>query len=334
MTDSTSPQPPQPPQLVSSLFVGIDVALDKLDLARSGSDKLLTVSNDDDGIARIVHAMQLARPTLIVAEATGGLERKLIDALLDANLPAALVNPAHVRHLAKGLGILAKTDRIDAHVLVEFARVASPRLAQKRSQNQVELQALVTCRRQLIAVRTEQTNRRGATHCKAALKSIDAVLKVLAKQIDSLDRQIARLIGSDDQFHDLDRLLRTAPGIGPVVSSTLLAELRELGHADRREINALVGVAPFNRDSGKLNGKRTIRGGRAPVRCVLYMATVTAIRSNPIIRAFAQKLTKAGKITMVVIVACMRKLLGLLNAMIRDNLTWDELDVVKNLKTT
>jgi transposase len=233
--------------------------------------------------------------------------------------------------LAKGLGILAKTDAIDARVLAEFARLAEPRLTQKRSQNQSELQALVTCRRQLILVRTEQTNRRGATFSKSAIKSIDAVLKTLKKQIESLDAQIRKLIESDDDFKHLDKLLRTAPGVGPVLSSTLVAELHELGEAQRRQINALVGVAPFNHDSGRFKGKRAIRGGRAQVRSALYMATVAAIRSNPIIKPFWQKLLHAGKLKMVALVACMRKLLGLLHAMVRDNLTWQQLNVVKTL---
>jgi transposase len=322
MTDSSSSV---------SLFVGIDVALDELDLARSDSDKLLTVANDAGGIAQIVGMLRSASPTTIVVEATGGLERRLLDALLDAGLPVALVNPAHVRYLAKGLGILAKTDAIDARVLAEFARLASPRLAQKRSENQSELEALVTCRRQLVLIRTEQTNRRGATFSKSAIKSIDAVLKTLARQIQSLDKLIRKLIESDDDMDHLDKLLRTAPGVGPVLSSTLVADLPELGRADRREINALVGVAPFNHDSGRLKGKRAIRGGRASIRSVLYMATVTAIRDNPIIRSFWEKLIKAGKLKMVALVACMRKLLGLLHAMIRDDLTWHELTVVKAL---
>lgn len=247
---------------VYSLFIGINVALDKLDLARSDSSQLLTVPNDLGGIARIVATLLAAKPTTIVVEATGGLERQLVAALLDAGLPVAVVNPAQVRHFAKGLGILAKTDAIDARVLVEFARRASVRLAEKRSKNQVELQALVTCRRQLIHVRTEQSNRRLTTYSKAALKSIDAVLKTLGTQINSLDQQIRKLIESDDDFKDLDRLLQSAPAVGPVLSSTLIAELNELGRTDRRQISTLVGLAPFNHDSGRLKGKRSIRGGR------------------------------------------------------------------------
>jgi len=321
MTDSFS----------APLFVGIDVAREKLDLARSDSDAILTVANDPDGIGRIVASLRQTVVALIVIEATGGLERAVLNALLDANLPVVLVNPGHVRHLARGLGILAKTDAIDARVLVEFGRLASPRLAEKRSANQVELDALVTCRRQLTAVRADQTNRRNATASKRAIKAIDAVLKILDKQIDDLDRQIRKLIESDDDLDSIDKLLRSVPGVGKVLSSTLLAELNELGKIDRRQIGALVGLAPFNRDSGILKGKRSIRGGRTAVRCVLYMATITAIRCNPVIQKFARRLQNMGKETKVVITACMHKLLALLNAMIRDNLQWDQLNVVKNL---
>lgn len=313
-----------------SLFVGIDVAKEKLDLARSDADAVATFVNDADGIADLVRQMRQARPTLIVVEATGGYERPLLDALLDAGLPVALVNPQHVRHFARALGKLAKTDRIDARVLVEFARLTSPRLLHKRSQNRTELEALVTCRRQLLEVRTEQTNRRGATRNKAALKSIDAVLKTLTRQILELDRQIAQLIKDDDGLSHLDKLLQSVPGVGEILSSTLLAELSELGSTDRRQIGALVGVAPFNRDSGRFKGKRSIRGGRTAVRSVLYMATLSAMRFNPVIRRFAERLLAAGKLKMVTVVACMRKLLTILNAMIREGITWDQLKLVQN----
>ncbi len=331
MTDTATAS--SPASSLAALYIGIDVALDHLDLARSDSDKLLTVANDDAGIKRLVELLRSAKPTLIVVEATGGIERALADALLEANLPVALVNPAHVRHFAKALGILAKTDKIDkidAHVLAHFARVTSPRLLQKRSQSHVELEALVTCRRQLLLVRTEQGNRRRTTASKAALKSVDAVLKTIDRQIDSLDQQIRKLIESDDDFNTLDKLLQSAPGVGPVLSATLVAELGELGQTNRQEIGALVGVAPFNRDSGRCKGKRSIKGGRSSVRSVLYMATLSAIRFNPIIRVFAERLKKAGKLPMVTIVACMRKLITLLNAMVQNNLPWNQLNVVKN----
>ena len=313
------------------IFVGIDVAKDNLDLARSDHSQRLGVANDAAGIDQIVLLLLPLKPAMIVVEATGGLERALVSALLDAKLPVALVTPSRVRHLAKALGILAKTDTIDAGVLVEFARRAAPRLSEKRSANQVELEALITCRRQLTHVRTEQSNRRCTTSSKSALRSIDAVLKTVDRQIESLDQQIKKLIESDDDFRNLDRQLKTVPGVGPVVSATLAAELPELGKVDHRQISALVGVAPFNHDSGRFKGKRAIRGGRASVRSTLYMATVTAIRCNPVIQRFAKRLEQTGKCAKVIIVAAMRKLLGLLNAMVRDNLTWNQLTAVKTL---
>jgi transposase len=315
----------------AALFVGIDVAKGKLDLARSDSSQILTVPNDPAGIGQIIDLLRPLNPTTLVIEATGGLERALLDALLEASLPVALVNPGHVRHFAKGMGTLAKTDAIDARVLVEFARRASPRLAEKRSKIQAELDALVTCRRQLTHVRTEQGNRRLTTSSPSARKAIDAVLKTVNRQIDDLDRQIKKLIDSDDDFNSIDKLLRSVPGVGPVLSSTLLAELNELGETDRRRIGALVGVAPFNADSGTRTGKRAIRGGRTALRSVLYMATIAAMRFNPVIARFAQRLQPAGKTNKVTIVACMRKLLALLNAMVRDHLMWHQLSVVKNL---
>jgi transposase len=311
------------------IFIGIDVAKAKLDLARSDDPRILTVENNLDGIRQILETLGDLKPDIIVVEATGGLERPLLDALLDADLPAALVNPGRVRHLAMGLGILAKTDAIDARVLVEFARHAAPRLSEKRSKNKVDLDALITCRRQLLHVRTEQTNRRGATSSKPALKAIDAVLLTVDKQIRKLDGQIKDLIEGDDDLYRQDKMLRAVPGVGAVLSTTLLAELEELGQVDRRQISALVGVAPFNRDSGNTTGKRSIRGGRTTVRCTLYMATLAAMRFNPVIAAFARRLTGSGKKGKVLIVACMRKLLCLLNAMLRDNVQWHELDVVR-----
>jgi transposase len=322
--------------VVSPLFVGIDVAKDKLDLARSDSGELLGFGNDPHGIDRIVGLLRTAAAAAtqlkcIVVESTGGLERPLIDALLDAGLPVALVNPGRVRYFAIGCGILAKTDPIDAVVLMKFAQLAEPRLTQKRSENQRELDALITCRRQLCTARAQQANCKLTTRSKQAIKSIDAVLAALDKQIEALDKQIRKLIDSDDDFKHLDRQLRSVPGVGPVLSSTLIAELHELGDTDRRRISALVGVAPFNCDSGSFKGKRSIRGGRVQVRCVLYMATLAAVRFNPVLRRFAQRLRSAGKSAKVILVACMRKLLTLLNAMIRDNLMWSQLNVVKTL---
>jgi transposase len=323
MTQSTLPD--------SSYFVGIDVAKATLDMARSDTGEILSAANDPQGIAGLVDSLRSTPPAMIVIESTGGLERPMLNALLEAGLPVAMVNPRNVRHFATGIGTLAKTDPIDARVLMEFARLANPRLAEKRSANQVELDALITCRRQLTETRASQTNRRGTTASKAAIKTIDAVLKTLNKEIQKLDKKIRDLVESDDDFDSTDKILRSVPGIGATVSATLLAELQELGSSDHRRVSALVGVAPYNQDSGKFRGRRSISGGRKSVRSALYMATVTAIRCNPVIKSFAERLDKLGKAKKVQIVACMRKLLGFLNVMVRDRLKWNQLKVVQAL---
>jgi transposase len=340
----TNAAPPAPPPV----YAGVDVSKAKLDLARSDHDGalaggalaggvlaggVLAFGNDAAGIARVVSLLAEAGPALkvVVVESTGGLERPLLEALLEAGLPAALVHPGRVRYFAKSLGVRHKNDPLDARVLMDFGRLASPRLAQKRSKNRAELDDLVSCRRQLAATRAQQLNRRCSSSSKAALKSIDAVIAALDRQVEALDRRIRELIDADDDFRHLDGLLRSVPGVGPVLSATIVAELREAGHADRREVAALAGVAPYDDDSGPRRGRRSIGGGRTGLRCVLYMAAMCAMRFNPVIRAFAERLRAAGKQGMVVVVACMRKLLTLINAMVRDGLTWDQLDVVKKL---
>jgi transposase len=319
------------PNATDCIFAGIDVSKLKLDLAQSGIQQVATFTNDTAGISQLVEVLLKAPPKLIVVEATGGLERTVIQALLEAHLPVHLANPKQVRYFALSLGILAKTDPIDSHVIERYAAQLSPRLLEKRSEKQVELEALVTCRRQLLHVRTEQTNRLGQTSSKSARKSIKAVLLTIEKQLKSLEKQIRQLIEGDDDLDDIDKLLRSVPGIGDVASSTLLSEMSELGKMDRGQAAALVGVAPFNRDSGRYKGKRVIRGGRSTVRSALYMSAVCGIRFNPILKAFAQRLQKAGKLPKVIIVAAMRKLVCIINAMVRDGLRWDELDIVKKL---
>lgn len=325
-TPSATPVPP--------VFVGIDVAKDKLDLARSDTGEVRQFHNTPAGIKSLVASLLPAKPARIVLEATGGLEQALLDALLDANLPVARVNPGKVRHLARGLGIQAKTDAIDAALLVEFARLAEPRLAQKRSEKQAELDALVTCRRQLVSAKTDQSNQFATTASPFAKKALRTVLAALDKQIKRLDKQIASIIDSDDDMKHKDQILRSAPGVGPVLSSAIISQLPEAGKTDRHEVAALTGVAPFNHDSGKHQGKRAIRGGRSDLRSILYMGTQIAMMHNPIIRGMADRLEKSKKLPKVIIVACMRKFLTLLNAMLRDNLTWDQLHVVKKLAPT
>lgn len=316
--------------MTTQIYVGIDVAKDKLDMGRTDQPHITTVTNDDQGITQLTQQLGRLSPAVIVVEATGGLEQPLLDALLDASLPVALVNPGQVRHFISGMGRLAKTDAIDARMLAEFAHRASPRLSEKRSKNRQELEALVTCRRQLVEVRTEQTNRRRSTRSIAARKVIDKVLATINEQLKTLDKDIRELIQSDDDLSGPDKLLRSVPGVGLILSATLLAELNELGVIGRRQVSALAGVAPFNRDSGRHRGKRRIRGGRTSVRCVLYMATITAIRCNPVIQRFAERMKSAGKPAKVVITACMRKLLTILNAMLRENLQWSQLKLVQN----
>lgn len=334
--DATPPAATHAPATpTAGLVVGIDMAKDKFDLARSDDApgaRARVLANDPGGIAAAVAEFARARPVVIVVESTGGLERPLVNALLEADLPVALVHPGRVRHFARGLSILAKTDDIDARVLIRFGQLASPRLLEKRSKNQDELAALVACRRQLTVTRTQQTNRLGATTSKAARKAIEKVVATLDKQIESLEKQIRNLIDADDDFRHLDGLLQGVPGVGPALSATLAAEMRELGDAGRKEIASLAGLAPFNCDSGKRTGQRSIRGGRTAVRCTLYMAAIAAARCNPVIKAFSDRLKEAGKKNKVRIVACMRKLLTLLNAMIRDGLTWSQLDVVKKFE--
>lgn len=338
--DNTPPTPAADPAAPAAadpaLYVGIDVAKDRLDLARcddAGRAAAAAFANDPAGVAAVVAHLAPLRPAVVVVESTGGLERPLVDALLDAGLPVALVHPGRVRQFARGLGVLAKTDRLDAGVLARFGRLAAPRLAERRSANQADLRALVCCRRQLALTRAQQANRLAATTSKPARRALDKVVDALDRQVASLDRQIRDLVDADEDFKHLDGLLQSVPGVGPTLSATLAAELSELGEADRRQVGALVGVAPVNRDSGRSTGARSIRGGRTAVRCVLYMATLAAVRCNPVIKAFSDRLRAAGKASKVRLVACMRKLLTLLNAMARDGLTWGQLDVVKKLAT-
>ena len=260
---------------------------------------------------------------LVVMEATGGYERRWASALLDAGIAVAVVNPKRVRDFAKAMGHLAKTDRIDAAVIAQYAQVADPRPLEKIPAKQAELQDLVNRRRQVLVMRTMEQNRRVTVTSAAARRSIDAVLKTFERELQRLEEAITTLVESDDDWHDKVRLLQDVPGIGPVTGVTLVAEVPELGQLNRQEIAALVGVAPFNRDSGEQRGKRFIAGGRAHVRSVLYMAALSASRHNPSLRRFAARLKAAGKPAKVWITACARKLLIILNTMLRTNTPWD-----------
>ena len=305
-----------------ALFAGVDVSKRSLDLCLLPEERRESFAYDEQGLAQLSKALPAPGTCRIVVEATGGYQRVLVAELVNAGHQVAVVNPRQVRDFARGLGILAKTDRIDAYVLARYAQQAEPRMVAQVSEKAVELEQLVTRRRQLIQLRTAETNRKHATPSKAVRQSVQQMIVVLRKQIDRVEQEILALVESDDDWKNKMDRLGSVPGVGPVTAASLLAELPELGQVNRQEIAALVGVAPFNRDSGRYRGKRSIWGGRASVRSVLYMAALTARTHNPILRAFAQRLEAAGKPFKVVITACMRKLLTILNTILKDGTSW------------
>jgi transposase len=306
----------------SSVFVGIDVAKHSFDVAVLPSAQHASLSYDDGGIRQLLELLQPLAPCFVVLEATGGLERRLAGELTNANHQVAIANPRQVRDFARGSGKLAKTDRIDALVLARFAQQVRPRVVEKTSEKRGELAALVTRRRQLQGMVVAEANRRETATTTKACRSIDKMLHTLRKEVDRIDAAITKLIESDDAWRGQVERLLSVPGVGPATSAMLVAELPELGRLNRREISALVGLAPYNRDSGRFRGKRSIWGGRAKIRSVLYMAALTARRCNPIIRDFAARLQQAGKPFKVILTACMRKLLTILNAMTKNNQSW------------
>jgi len=303
-------------------FVGIDVAKDTLDIGILPDERSFRVPYDAHGLAELIRQLVPLRPALIVLEATGGLERPLLTELAQAGLPVAVVNPRQVRNFARATGLLAKTDRLDALLLARFAQQIQPRLTPPKPAEHQELADLAARRRQLLGMRTMEANRLQQTHSQTVARSIGGVLDLLNRQIDDLEQQIHDGIASDEQSRQIDRILRSVPGVGPVTSLSLIVGLPELGRLNRQQIAALVGVAPINRDSGAFRGTRRTWGGRAWIRSVLYMAALTARRCNPLIRRFAERLEAAGKSFKAVIVACMRKLLIVLNTLVRQKTTW------------
>jgi transposase len=302
-------------------YVGIDVAKQKFDVAILPEDIQLACPYDREGVDRLLARLE-KQSCVIALEATGGLERRLAGELVAAGHQVAIVNPRQIRDFARGLGILAKNDRVDSRVLAHYAQHARLRLVEKRSEKQDELTGLVVRRRQLMALQTTESNRLELTTAKSAIKSIRHVLDLLRKELKKLDEEIAALIQADDDWRNKSELLQSVPGVGPGTSASLVAELPELGKLNRQQIASLVGVAPFSHDSGRFRGQRSIWGGRASVRSALYMAAFNARRCNPIIRAFADRLQQAGKRPKVILVACMRKLLVILNTMVRNQNTW------------
>jgi len=300
---------------------GIDVSKLTLDVALLPGGETLQLGNEAAGIGELVKRLKAACLDLVVMEATGGYETAVASALAAAGLRVAVVNPRQVRDFAKATGRLAKTDRIDAMVIAAFGAAVEPHIAQLPDEQAQELEALLVRRAQLVAMRVQELNRlelsQGATR-----KQIKLHIAWLDKAIDKLDTDLTAGLRSSPAWRAKDELYRTLKGIGPVTSSTMVIALPELGRLDRRAIAALVGLAPFNCDSGNMRGRRRIYGGRSRIRSLLYMAAITAIRSNPVIQAFYQRLKLRGKPHKVAIVACMRKMLTILNAMARDGTPW------------
>jgi transposase len=305
----------------SAVFVGIDVSKRRLDVAIRPGDEQFGVSNDEAGIARLVERLAGQGVVCVVLEATGGLELPALGALIQAGLPVVAVNPRQVRYFAKAVGRLAKTDRIDARVLAHFAEAAKPEIRPVPDEATLALCDLLVRRRQVMEMLVAERNR--LIRSKGSVREhIASHIRFLEEEMDRLDRELARVLKESPAWRDEDNLLRSVPGVGPVLSTTLIAELPELGAMDRRKIASLAGLAPFACDSGLLKGKRVIYGGRAPVRTALYMATLAATRHNPVIKECYDRLIKAGKAPKVALVACMRKLLCILNAIVKHNSPW------------
>jgi transposase len=307
--------------LEESVFVGIDVSKATLDIVMRPSGSRESIPNQEAQIAELVKQLSTLPTALLVVEATGGLERRVVRALAAAELPVVVVNPRQVRDFAKATGRLAKTDKIDAEILAHFGEAVRPALRAVPEPASEELRAQIARRRQVTEMLTAETNRL-AHSAKAVRQRIEAHIRWLEAELDRVDSELDQSIQQSPIWREQEDLLKSVPGIGPVISRTLLAELPELGKLNRKQIAALVGVAPLNWDSGMMRGRRAIWGGRATVRAALYMAALVASRCNPKIREFHRRLRAGGKAPKVALVACMRKLLTILNAMIKHRTRW------------
>jgi transposase len=306
----------------TEVFVGVDICKPRLDLVVLPSGEILEFENSFEGIKQFVKHIKKLKPTLITCEYTGGLEQPLLIACTEANLPIAVINPKQVRDFARAMGKHAKTDAIDAVVLAEFAARIRPNVTIPSSEHVRALEAITSRRRQLLEMLTMERNRLGSTRNVDARVSIEAVIAFLEAQVNDLDGQILELIRADSELKALDALLQSVPGVGRVVAATLISSLPELGLAATSKLSALVGVAPMNHDSGSQRGLRFIRGGRSDVRAVLFMAVQSAVRFNPALKVVYDRLVTAGKAKKVALIACMRKLLGVLNAVVRNRTLW------------
>jgi transposase len=307
---------------MEQICVGIDVAKDRLDVHVRPHGEAFVVSRDHEGLSSLADRLQRLSPTLIVMEASGGFEVTVAAALSAAGLPLAVVNPRQIRDFARATGRLAKTDALDAAVIAHFADAVHPAPRPLPDSQARELAELVARRRQVIDMLVAERNRLRQLHSERLKKRIERHLVALQKELAEIDRDLGDTIRRSPAWRDKEELLKSVPGVGNATARSLLAELPELGTLDRKAIAALAGLAPFNRDSGTLRGRRTIWGGRASVRAVLYMAALVASRHNPVIAAFYARLRRAGKPAKLALTACMRKLLTILNAVLRDQRPW------------
>jgi len=316
-------------QLESRYYVGVDVSKERLDVAfRPAGGGRCRFPNDPDGIDGLLSRLARERPVLVVLEASGGYERPAAAALAASGLPVAVVNPRQARDFAKATGRLAKTDRLDAESLARFAEAIKPEPRALPGEEALLLKEILDRRRQLLSMLVAENNRLSATASEPVRRRIAAHVRWLEKELSRTDRDLEEAIEASPAWRENEALLRSVPGVGPVLARTLLAELPELGTLTHRRLSALVGVAPFNFDSGKFRGRRMVWGGRARVRATLYMAALGASRHNPAVRAFYERLVAAGKPKKVALVACMRKLLSILNAVMRDRIPWRPIHVL------
>jgi transposase len=303
-------------------YIGIDVSKATLDIAARPDGESWTVTNDEHGLAELLPRLVALTPALVVMEATGGFEMLTAITLAKAGLPVAVVNPRQVRDFAKAMGQLAKTDALDAGMLADFAQRVRPTPRPLPDDAAQLLDSLLTRRRQIVEMLTAEKNRLGFARGPVK-RDISHHIRWLEKRLTDVDGDLQDAVASSPLYQAKADLLRSVPGVGPVTALTLLATLPELGHLSRHQIAALVGVAPMNRDSGTMRGKRMVWGGRAPVRAVLYMAALVGLKHNPVLRVFYERLRAAGKPFKVAATACMRKLLTILNAMLHQNRRWD-----------
>jgi transposase len=304
------------------LFVGLDVAKHRVDAHLRPTDETLSVAADEAGLATLAQWLQSRTPALVVLEATGGYEISVAAALATVGIPVAVVNPRQIRDFARATGQLAKTDALDARAIALFAEAVHPPARPLATEQAQVLSELVTRRRQLVEMLGAETNRRHQVRDRQLQQRIDAHIQWLRQALAKLEEDLGDSVRSSPVWRERENLLTSVPGIGPVTAFTLIAELPELGLLDRRAIAALAGLAPMNRDSGTLRGRRMITGGRPTVRRALYMATVSALRCNPIIAGFYARLTAHGRPNKVALIAAMRKLLTILNAIVRDRTLW------------